>query len=279
MKNIKKILSAALLICMTVGITACGSKSTETQSKGEAKKPEKIIVASGSSSVPNSYVENGVHKGHEVDIWNEISKRTGMKVEFITGDFDTLFGYLDSGKANTVGNTITINANRQKKYDFSEPYAYIPEKLVVHSNKTDIKKLKDVAGMTCGFTSGSNGGNLFKQIAKEQGININLVTYDSSELLTQAFKQGKVDVMLFSAAETAYKIKNGILDARMVEEDVTVGAKAYPFVKGNADAEELNKIVTKAIQDMKKDGTLAKIYEKWYGQDFSEKPKDAKIAN
>ncbi|MDF2858941.1 MAG: transporter substrate-binding protein [Neobacillus sp.] len=279
MKNIKKALSLVLLISMAVGMTACGSKNTDSQKKAETKAPTKIIVASGSSSVPNSYVENGTHKGHEVDIWNAISQKTGLKVEFITGDFDTLFGYLDSGKANTVGNTITVNANRQKKYDFSEPYAYIPEKLVVHSNRTDIKKLKDVAGMTCGFTSGSNGGNLFKQIAKEQGIDIKLVTYDSSELLTQAFKQGKVDVMLFSAAETAYKIKNGILDARMVEEDVTVGAKAYPFVKGNGDEEQLNKIVTKAIQDMKKDGTLSKIYQKWYGQDFSEKPKDAKISN
>ncbi len=154
MKNIKKILSAALLVCMTVGMTACGSKSNETQNKEEGKKPAKIIVASGSSSVPNSYVENGVHKGHEVDIWNTISQRTGIKVEFINGDFDTLFGYLDSGKADTVGNTITINADRQKKYDFSEPYAYIPEKLIVHSNKTNIKKLKDVAGMTCGVKSG-----------------------------------------------------------------------------------------------------------------------------
>ncbi len=279
MKNIKKALSFALFTCIILGMTACGSKKNEAQKEVKSDTPTKIIVASGASSVPNSYVENGVQKGHEVDIWNAISAKTGLKVQFITGDFDTLFGYLDSSKADTVGNTITINAKRQAKYDFSEPYAYIPEKLVVHSNRTDIKKLKDVAGMTCGFTAGSNGGNLFKQIAKEQGMDIKLVTYDSAELLTQAFKQGKVDVMLFSAGETAYKIKNGILDARMVEEDVTVGAKAYPFVKGNANSEKLNKTVTKAIQDMKKDGTLTKIYQKWYGMDFSEKPKDAKIAN
>lgn len=133
--------------------------------------------------------------------------------------------------------------------------------------------------MTCGFSSGSNGGNLFKQIAKEQGIKINLVTYDSSDLLFEAFRQGKVDAMIYSAGEAAYKIKNGLLNARMVEENVTVWAKAYPFVKGNANSEKLNKVVTKAIQEMKKDGTLSKIYQKWYGQDFSEKPKDAKIAN
>lgn len=279
MKNIKKILSFAVCACMIFGATACGSTKNDSQKKEESKEPTKIIVASGASSVPNSYVENGVHKGHEVDIWNAISAKTGIKVEFVTGEFNTLFGYLDSGKADTVGNTITVNAKRKDKYDFSEPYAYIPEKLIVHSDKTNIKKLKDVSGMICGFSAGSNGGNLFQQIAKDQGIDIKLATYDSSELLDEAFRQGKVDVMIFSAGEAAYKIKNGFLNARMVEEDVTVGAKAYPFVKGNANSEKLNKAVTKAIQEMKKDGTLKKIYEKWYGMDFSEKPKDAKIAN
>ncbi|AJD29842.1 MULTISPECIES: amino acid ABC transporter substrate-binding protein [Clostridium] len=279
MKNIKKVFLFVVFICMTFTMTACGGKNNDSQKKEEAKAPTKIIVASGSASVPNSYVENGVHKGHEVDIWNAISKRTGIKVEFVTGEFNTLFGYLDSGKADTVGNTITINSSRQAKYNFSEPYAYIPEKLVVHSNRTDIKKLKDVAGMTCGFTAGSNGGNLFEKMAKKQGIDIKLVTYDSSELLNQAFNQGKVDVMLLSAAEVAYKVKNGLLDARMVEEDVVVGAKAYPFVKGNSNSEQLNKTVTKAIEDMKKDGTLTQIYKKWYDMDFSQKPKDAKIGN
>ena len=63
----------------------------------------------------------------------------------------------------------------------------------------------------------------------------------------------------------------------MVEEDVTVGAKAYPFKKGDKKSEELCKTVTKAIQDMKDDGTLAKIYDKWYGMDFSNAPEGVEI--
>lgn len=58
---------------------------------------------------PDSYVESGVHKGQESDIWKEITNKTGLEVEFITGEFNSLFGYLDSIKADTVGNTITIN--------------------------------------------------------------------------------------------------------------------------------------------------------------------------
>ncbi|AXX92123.1 amino acid ABC transporter substrate-binding protein [Malaciobacter molluscorum LMG 25693] len=243
-----------------------------------SEMPKEIVVASGSTSIPNSYIIRGKHTGHEVDIWKEISKKTGLKVKFITGEFNTLFGYLDSKKADTVGNTITVNAKRLEKYDFSEPYAYIPEKLVVHENRTDIKKLKDIDGMTCGFSAGSNGGNLFKQIAKKQNIKINMVSYDSSELLNEAFRRGKVDVMIFAGSEVAYKIKIGFIKARMVEENIAVGAKAYPFVKNDEHSKQLRMMVTKAIKEMKKDGSLAKIYEKWYGMDFSQKPKNMKIA-
>ncbi|SFL19649.1 transporter substrate-binding domain-containing protein [Halanaerobium salsuginis] len=279
MKKSKFLFIMLLIVGVSILTTGCNKESAQGEINSASDKITKIVVASGSSSIPNSYIENGEHKGHEVDIWNAIAKKTGLKVEFITGEFNTLFGYLDSGKADTVGNTITINEKRKEKYNFSEPYAYIPEKVVVHSDRSDITKLKDISGMNCGFSAGSNGGNLFEEIAKEQGIEINMIAYDSSELLWSAFRQGKVDAMILAGAEAAYKIKNDLLDARMVEENIAVGEKAYPFVKNNERSEKLRAIVTKSIQEMKEDGELAQIYQNWYGVDFSSKPADAKIAN
>lgn len=270
----KKLAKLILMTTMILSLVGCSNGETNKSEKDtEAKK---IVVASGNSSIPNSYIENDVHKGHEVDIWNAISEKTGLEVEFVTGEFNTLFGYLDSGKANTVGNTITKNEDRVKKYNFTQPYAYITENLLVHSDKTDITKLKDIDGLVCGYASGSNGGNLFNQIAKKEGINVDLQVFDSSELLNEAFKQNKVDVMILSSAEASYKIKEGILDARQVEEYITVGEKAYPFVKDNKDSDKLREIVDNAITELKKDGTLSKIYEKWYGADYINAPEGYK---
>ena len=270
----KKLAKLILMTTMILSLVGCSNGETNKSEKDtEAKK---IVVASGNSSIPNSYIENDVHKGHEVDIWNAISEKTGLEVEFITGEFNSLFGYLDSGKANTVGNTITKNEDRVKKYNFTQPYAYITENLLVHSDKTDITKLKDIDGLVCGYASGSNGGNLFNQIAEKEGINVDLQVFDSSELLNEAFKQNKVDVMILSSAEASYKIKEGILDARQVEEYITVGEKAYPFVKDNKDSDKLREIVDNAITELKKDGTLSKIYEKWYGADYINAPKGYK---
>ena len=47
--------------------------------------------------------------------------------------------------------------------------------------------------------------------------------------------------------------------------------KAYPFAK-NDRGEELNKVVSKAIKEMKEDGTLKELSEKWLSMDISEKP-------
>ena len=237
-----------------------------------ADAPKEITVASGNSSVPNSYITGGKHLGTEPDIWAVIAEKAGIKVSFVTGEFNTLFGYLDSGRADTVGNTITVNQLRMEKYSFSEPYAYIPEKLVVHEDRTDLKRLRDIDGLKCGYSSGSNGGNLFKQIAEREGIKVELVVYDSSDLLNEAFRQGKVDVMIFAGSEAAFKIKNGFLKARTVEENITVGEKAFPFRKGDEKSDELRVSVTKAIQEMKADGSLKAIYEKWFNEDYSNPP-------
>lgn len=251
--------------------TPVGDAASKTSAGQEdSEEITKIIVASGDSSVPNSYHENGVHTGTEPAIWAAISEKTGIEIEFITGEFNTLFGYLDSGKADTVGNCITVNASRIEKYDFSEGYAYIPEKLIVHADRTDITKLKDINGLVCGYSAGSNGGNLFEQIAKDQGIEIQTQVFDSTDLLNEAFRQNKVDVMIFAGGEAGYKIKNGLLNGRMVEENITVGEKAFPFVKGNARSEKIREIITKTIQEMKEDGTLTGIYNEWYGADYSQ---------
>ncbi|MDY2649356.1 transporter substrate-binding domain-containing protein [Pyramidobacter sp. SM-530-WT-4B] len=258
--NLKRICALSLAAAALTAGAACAA--------GALKE---ITVASGNSSVPNSYVSKGQHLGTEPDIWAAIAARTGLKVNFVTGEFNTLFGYLDSGRADTVGNTITVNQKRIDKYRFSEPYAYIPEKLVVHEERTDLKRLKDIDGLKCGYSAGSNGGNLFKQIAEKEGIKVELAVFDSSDLLNEAFRQGKVDVMIFAGSEAAFKIKNGFLKARTVEENIAVGEKAFPF-RTDEKSLALRAVVTKAIQEMKADGTLTAIYQKWFNDDFSQPP-------
>ena len=91
-----KLSKLLLVTTMVLSLVGCTNSGGSEDAKDE--ETQKIVVASGNSSIPNSYIENGVHKGHEVDIWNAISEKTGLEVEFVTGEFDTLFGYLGQAK-------------------------------------------------------------------------------------------------------------------------------------------------------------------------------------
>ena len=268
--KISKILSMLLVCVVTLGTTACGKKSdASSQSKKKKKEISKIVVATGDSSVPSSYVENGKHKGFEVDLWNAISEKTGIEVEFIIGEFSSLFGYLDSGKANTVANLITVTEERKEKYDFSEPYAYIPQKMIVNENLKDVNKIDDLEGLKCAYVAGSNSGDLFKQLAKERNLNIDLQVFESGALMLEAFNQGKVNVFIAAENEGLARIKSGTIKARIADETINYVAEAYPFIKGDKNAQEINKIASDCIKEFRKDGTLSELETKWYTNDYS----------
>lgn len=265
--KISKIMVLAVTCIGALGLTACSNK------EDESVDTDKIVVAASNSSMPSSFVEDGVHKGFEVDLWNAISEETGIKVEFELGEFSSLFGYLDSGKADTVANLVTITDERKEKYNFSTPYAYISQNLVVNADKTDINKIADIDGLSCAYVAGSNSGQLFEEIAKEKGINIDLQVFESGALMMTAFNSGKVNVIIAAENEANYRIASGTLNGRVVEESINVAAEAYPFAKNNEKSDEINEKVSKAIEVLRENGTLGELSNKWYSKDYSKEIK------
>lgn len=261
--KISKIMVLAVTCIGALGLTACSNKEKESVDT------DKIVVAASNSSMPSSFVEDGVHKGFEVDLWNAISEETGIKVEFELGEYSSLFGYLDSGKADTVANLITITDERKEKYNFSTPYAYISQNLVVNEDKTDINKIVDIDGLSAAYVAGSNSGPLFEELAKEKGITIDLQAFESGALMMTAFNSGKVNLIIAAENEANYRIASGTLNGRVVEESINVASEAYPFAKNNEKSDEINEKVSKAIEVLRENGTLGEISNKWYSKDYS----------
>ncbi|MGL5087118.1 MAG: transporter substrate-binding domain-containing protein [Clostridium sp.] len=263
--KLTKLMLVAVATVGVFGLTACGTK----EKAKEEVKIDKIVIAASNSSVPSSFVENGVHKGFEVELWEAISKETGIPVEYQLGEFSSLFGYLDSGKADTVANLITVTDERKEKYDFSEPYAYIPQKLVVNEDKKDINKIVDINGLACGYVAGSNSGPLFKKLAEDKGITIDLQVFESGAPMITAFNSGKINVLIAAENEAKYRIDAGIFKGRIADETINVATEAYPFAKDNEKSAAINEKVSKAIKTLRDNGTLGELSKKWYSKDYS----------
>jgi cystine transport system substrate-binding protein len=81
--------------------------------------------------------------GFDVEIAEEAATRLGVKAEFIETKWDGLFAGLDSKRFDAVVNEVTIREDRQKKYDFSDPYIVSKAVLIVHQDNNDIKNFAD----------------------------------------------------------------------------------------------------------------------------------------
>ena len=115
-------------------LSACGT-STDTNKKtnnqttagqDELKKIKndgKILIGTEGTYSPFTFHDaSGNLTGFDVEVATEIAKRIGVKPEFKETQWDAMFAGLDAKRFDMIANEVGIRPDRQKKYDFSDPY-------------------------------------------------------------------------------------------------------------------------------------------------------------
>lgn len=249
-KNIITIITALMLILSILNITAYA----DTQSVDN-----KIIrVGSSGTYYPFTFLEDDEVQGFEVDIWNEIGKRLGNKVEYKTASFSGLFGMLDSDKIDVISNQITITDERKEKYYFSDPYVESGTQIVVKSGNDSIKSLDDLNGRNVGVDLGSN----YEEILKSKNTGSNIITYQSTDTAFNDLIIGRIDAVVIDKISALININEKNLPLELAGEPFEKVVNAMVFAKSNSNV-ELIKEVNEILSDMKKDGTLERISNKW----------------
>lgn len=111
-KNKKLVGVLASILILSGVLSGCGSKAVNKASSNETAKVIRIGTSGGYYPYTFMNKKNKLD-GFEIDVWNEIGKRTGYKPEFVTASFSGLFGMLDAGKIDTIANEITITVKRK----------------------------------------------------------------------------------------------------------------------------------------------------------------------
>ena len=266
-KLITAVISLALGGFLLIG---CGNKSTNTSlqsSPNSAENTKVIKVGTSGSYYPFNFIENEKLQGIEIDIWDEIGKRSGYKIDYVESGFSGLFGLLDTGKIDTIAHQIDVNEKRKQKYDFSEPYMYNPLKFTVKKD-SNITGIDDLKGKKVAVSvAGNEGEELTK--ADPNG-EIKQIKYGDGASVFLETQNDKVDACLISSATSLAAIKKGNLNLKIVGEPLYLETDAYPFAK-NEKNKELLSVVNKSISEMHQDGTLTKISNKWLGADITKK--------
>ena len=196
--------------------------------------------------------------GYDIDVANELAKRMGLTCKFLPSqNFDTLIPTVAEGsKADIAIAGITINDERIKEIDFSGPYFTSNLAVVVKGDSAETLQTLDAPDKQVACQRGTTGdGWIDENLAKATKMPLDDISAGLAGVSTGNYAAYVIDLPV---AEK--NLKDSFTDLKILEKVATGEEYGIAVSKKNP---ELTKAINKALGEMKADGTMDKISEKW----------------
>ncbi|WP_370465432.1 transporter substrate-binding domain-containing protein [Nocardia sp. CS682] len=240
-----------LAIVAATGLTACSSSSDANVLK---------VGTEGTYSPFSFQGTDGKITGYDIEVIQAVGDKLGKKVEFVLTPWDAIFAGLESKRFDLVANQVTINDERTNKYALSSPYTTSDGVIVTRADNNAITTLADLNGKTCAQSATSNWG----KVATGAGAKVEAV--EGFVQAIQLLKNGRVDATVNdSLAVAEYTKKTGDTGVKVSGKTGETSKQAFAARKGDAVIAD----VDRALNELRADGTLAKISDKYFGTDVS----------
>lgn len=267
MKKIFSIVLAGILACTVFagceGKSASGDDSLKKiMDKGEfAMGLDDSFPPMGFRNADNEIV------GFDIDCAKEVTKRMGVELKLVPINWDTKEIELDSGNIDCIWNGMSVDPERAEAMNLSEPYMTNRMILMVLADSEYTSK-EQLAGKTIGVQQGSTAQKILEESEFFGTIKENVGFKDNVTACLDLETGGVDAVFLDEVVASAFINVDGkpyrILDDGALTEE----GEEYAIGFRKAD-QALRDEVQKHLFDMKADGTLAKISEKWFSKDIT----------
>lgn len=205
-----------------------------------------------------------VYKGIDVEILDKVAEINGWTLEKSFPGFDAAVNMVQSGQADAIMAGMTKTKEREQVFAMSD--TYYDTKVVIATKKANkITSYDQLKGKTVGVKNGTAAQRFLQKNKDQYGYTIK--TFDTSDLMNNSLSTGAVDAIMDDQPVIEYAIKQG-QDLSINIEGEAVGSFAFG-VKKDGSHENLIKQFNTALAQMKKDGTLDQIIEKWTGSSQS----------
>ncbi|MFD9356802.1 ABC transporter substrate-binding protein [Streptomyces sp. NPDC060031] len=285
--------AGAIAVAGALILTGCGDQTDNSSStpSGNAnsaplfsKLPEKIQkagvikVGTDAAYAPMEYTEGGKIVGVDPDIADALAKQLGVKFQFTSGTFDGLITSLETGRQDVAMSSISDNKKRQeglddkgqkigKGVDFVDYFSSGVSLIVKKGNPQNIKSLDDLCGKTVAVQRGTIYEDTFKAQAEKCGDKkLTIEAFDTdAEAQTRVKAGGAVaDMNDFPVAAYIAKTSGGGNDFEVGGQQSDVGLFGIAVSKENT---QLRDALKEALDATIKDGSYAKVLEKWNVKD------------
>lgn len=274
MKKISLAVFAMMMVAMLAVFAGCSSSSdtnSGTADSGTAQDNSlqnvldkgTLVLGLDDSFPPMGFRdENNNIVGFDIDVATEVANRMGVELKLQPIEWSTKEMELNTGSVDCLWNGLSIDDERKQAMDLSEPYMTNRMVLVV-LNDSEYTDQASLAGKTIGVQNGSTAEKILEEsdFAKTIG---NTIGFKDNVTAFMELETKGIDAIFMDEVVANYAITSQNKDFKVLEDGLTEEEYAIGFKKGNT---ALKNEVQKYIDEMKADGTMTQISEKWFGKD------------
>ncbi len=298
---------AALVAAFGIALAACSGGATATPEATQAPSvaPESQAPASEAPSVDpesllgmvlakgkivmstdpqyppqSSLKDDGTYEGFDIDVGTEIAKRLGVKIEFTTPTWAIITAGSWGGRWDFSVGSMTITTPREEVLAFSTPYYFTPAQMAA-STASGITTLEGLAGKTIctgaatTYLEWLNGtldlGTYTPEAKPPEGSKA--TTFPTDRNCAESWGTGRTDFegWLSSATTVEAAIADGLPLVKLGD-PVFSEPLAVAFDKSGPDPTSMVAKTNTILDEMRADGTLKALSEKWLGADLTVDP-------
>lgn len=268
--------TAVLTLSLSVLLSACSGGANQQTAAPAASQPKAAseasnslnlnktyIVATDASYAPMEYMENNQVVGFSHDVLDAAAKSQNIKLEFINTPFEGIFAHVNKGDSDIALASITINEERKKNLDFSEPYFQATQMIVTTERGKDIQSFADLKTRMASVQTATSGDLILQDLQGKDSPNIK--RFETMPLAFKELESGGVDAVVGDSSVVSYYIQqnpnaklHSLVDPSFVKEQY-----GFAFRKGRNDG--LREAINKGLATIQADGTYQKLEKQWFG--------------
>lgn len=246
-----KIIAVATALLAAISVAGCSSGPDASTLR---------VGTEGTYSPFSFQGTDGKLTGYDIEIVEAVGAKLGKKVEFVQTPWDAIFAALEAKRFDLVANQVTINDARKAKYDLSKPYTTSEGVIVTRADNSDITTLANLKGKTTAQSATSN----WATVAKDAGAKVEAV--EGFVQAVQLLKDGRVDATVNDTLAVAeYQKVRKDSGVKVAGKTGDTSQQAFAARKDSGLIADVNR----ALDELRADGTLKRISDKYFGSDVS----------
>lgn len=264
---VKRIMTTAMVFCLASGFCSM-VQAEEPDLLGRIQEKGTITIAMEGNWAPWTFEDkDGNLVGFEVEVSGAVAEKLGVTPEYVLGEWDGLLAGVQAGRYDIMANGVGYTEERAQAYNFSDFYAFNRTVLVVRGDNEEISSMEDLKGKT----TCNSANSTYQLIAEKYGAKVKDV--ESLDGTIEELLAGRVDATLNAEVSiNDFMKEQPDANIKIVAYDTDV-EKVGMIMPYGEDSASLQEAVDQALKELREEGVLTEISEKYFGMDItSEEP-------